>query len=73
MLEVIGQDRKIPYLKFADVEDRGIDHDVGLIFGWKLTKHLGIFTEGRHLSYFSTKVGDCIHYDFKAGLNYMFF
>ena len=59
--------------EFANVENRGIDHDVGIIFGWKATPHIGIFTEGRHLNYFSTDLIKCIHYEFKAGLNYMFF
>jgi len=59
--------------EFADVEDRGIDHDAGIIFGWKLTKHLGIFTEGRHLSYFSVGKEKNEYYDFKVGLNYVFF
>ena len=59
--------------EFADVDDRGIDHDVGIIFGWKLTKHLGVFTEGRHLSYFNVDDEKNEYYDFKAGLNYVFF
>jgi len=59
--------------EFADVENRGIDHDIGIIFGWKLTKHFGVFTEGRHLSYFSAGEEKNDHYDFKAGLNYVFF
>ena len=59
--------------EFADVKDRGIDHDVGIIFGWKATPHIGIFTEGRHLSYFSVGEEKSEHYELKAGLNYMFF
>ena len=59
--------------EFADVNGRGIDHDVGIIFGWKLTKHFGIFTEGRHLSYFSTEKEKNSHYELKVGLNYVFF
>jgi len=58
----------------SDVQvTEGIDHDIGLIFGWKITPHIGIFTEGRHLSYFTTDRGNDTHYELKAGLNYTFF
>ena len=55
---------------FNDHESReeSIDHDVGMIFGWKITSHIGAFVEGRHLQYF-----DLNAYDFKVGLNYVFF
>lgn len=45
-----------------------IDHDCGIIAGWKLTKHFGIFGEGRYISYWGID-----SYEFKAGLNYTFF
>ena len=51
------QEEIIDYNKILD--DRDIDNDVGIIFGWKLTKHLGVFTEGRHLSYFNVDDGGC--------------
>ena len=59
--------------KDANVEGRGIDHDVGMILGWKLTPHFGVFTEGRHLSYFTTEVVASTHYELKAGINYIIF
>tara|TARA_Y100000310_G_scaffold325964_1_gene390235 strand:- start:122 stop:1171 length:1050 start_codon:yes stop_codon:yes gene_type:complete len=59
--------------EFADVDGRGIDHDIGIIFGWKLNSHFGIFTEGRHLSYFGVGKEKNDHYELKAGLNYVIF
>ena len=58
---------------FVKEQDRKADHDIGIIFGWKLGKHLGIFTEGRHLSYFNTDISKNEHYEIKAGLNYTIF
>ena len=45
-----------------------IDHDIGLVTGWKLNRNLGIFGEGRHLSYWGID-----SYELKAGLNFTFF
>ena len=53
--------------------EREMDHDVGLIFGWKLSKHLGIFTEARHLSYFNTKDITNEHFELKTGVNFVIF
>ena len=40
----------------------------GLIFGYKLNKHLGLFTEGRYNKYWNRT-----WYDFKCGINYVIF
>ena len=53
--------------------EREMDHDVGVIFGWKLTKNIGIFTEGRHLSYFNTPEITNAHYELTTGLNFTIF
>ena len=45
-----------------------IDHDIGLVTGWKFNRNLGIFGEGRHLSYWGID-----SYELKAGLNFTFF
>ena len=45
-----------------------IDFDSGLIIGWKLNRHFGIFGEGRYLRYFGIN-----SYELKAGLNYTIF
>ena len=44
-----------------------MDHDIGIILGWKLSKHIGLFAEGRHLSYFNTKDVTNAHYELKTG------
>ena len=45
-----------------------VDYDCGLITGWKFNKNLGIFGEGRYLSYWGID-----SYELKAGLNFTFF
>jgi len=45
-----------------------VDFDLGLVAGWKLTRSLGIFGEGRYLSYWGID-----SYELKAGLNFTFF
>ena len=45
-----------------------IDHDIGLVAGWKFNRNFGIFGEGRHLSYWGID-----SYELKAGLNFTFF
>ena len=49
-------------------EKGDIDFDLGLVAGWKLGKHFGIFGEGRYLSYWGID-----SYEIKAGVNYVFF
>ena len=53
--------------------EREMDHDIGIILGWKLSKHIGLFAEGRHLSYFNTKDVTNAHYELKTGLNFVIF
>ena len=49
-------------------ESGDIDLDIGLIVGIKVNKRIGLFGEGRYLSYFGID-----SYSIKAGLNYTFF
>ena len=42
------------------------DYSGGLIFGYKLNKHLGCFVEGKYNKYWNRK-----WYDFKFGMNYV--
>ena len=44
------------------------DYSGGLIFGYKLNKHLGTFVEGKYNKYWNRK-----WYDFKGGVNYVIF
>ena len=44
------------------------DYSGGLIFGYKLNKHLGCFLEGKYNKYWNRK-----WYDFKFGMNYVIF
>jgi hypothetical protein len=43
-----------------------LDYSGGLIFGYKLSKNLGIFTEGKYNKYWNRE-----WYDFKLGVNYI--
>jgi hypothetical protein len=45
-----------------------VDHDFGLVTGWKFNRNFGVFGEGRHLSYWGID-----SYELKAGLNFTFF
>ena len=45
-----------------------VDYDCGLITGWKFNKNLGVFGEGRYLSYWGID-----SYEVKAGINYTIF
>jgi len=44
------------------------DYSGGLIFGYKMNKHLGTFIEGKYNKYWNRK-----WYDFKFGINYIIF
>tara|TARA_B110000902_G_C14045462_1_gene489578 strand:- start:518 stop:715 length:198 start_codon:yes stop_codon:yes gene_type:complete len=44
------------------------DYNGGLIFGYKYSKHLGAFVEGKYNKYWNRK-----WYDFKFGVNYVIF
>ena len=45
-----------------------LDYSGGLIFGYKLSKHLGTFVEGKYNKYWNRR-----WYDFKCGVNYVIF
>mgnify|MGYP003111237584 CR=1 FL=1 len=45
-----------------------LDYSGGLVCGWKLNKHLGIFVEGKYNKYWNRE-----WYDFKTGINYIIF
>ena len=55
------------YHEYNDNE-QWYDLSGGLIFGYKLNKHLGLFTEGRYNKYWNRT-----WYDFKCGINYVIF
>ena len=44
------------------------DYSGGLIFGYKISKHLGVFAEGKYNKYWNRT-----WYDFKCGVNYVIF
>ena len=49
-------------------EGQWLDYNGGLIFGYKQTKHLGYFIEGKYNKYWNRE-----WYDFKFGVNYVIF
>ena len=53
------------YHKFND-NKQWYDYSGGLIFGYKLSKHLGTFVEGKYNKYWNRE-----WYDFKFGINYI--
>ena len=51
-----------------ETSETKVDVDFGIVAGMKVSKHFGLFGEGRYLSYFGID-----SYTLKAGLNYTFF
>ena len=51
-----------------DVADNGMDYDLGLVYGWKLTNKLGIFLEARYLNMY-----DVQSYEAKTGFNWLIY
>ena len=51
-----------------DVAENGMDYDLGLVYGWKLTKKFGIFLEGRYLNMY-----DVQSYESKVGFNWLIY
>ena len=49
-------------------EDGDIDFDIGIVAGYKFNRNIGIFGEGRYLSYFGIDA-----YELKAGINVTIF
>ena len=51
-----------------EVAENGMDYDLGLVYGWKLTKKFGIFLEGRYLNMY-----DVQSYESKVGFNWLIY
>ena len=51
-----------------DVAENGMDYDLGLVYGWKLTNKFGIFLEGRYLNMY-----DVQSYESKVGFNWLIY
>ena len=49
-------------------EDGDIDFDIGIVTGYKFNRNIGVFGEGRYLSYFGINA-----YEVKAGINVTIF
>ena len=45
-----------------------VDYSGGMIFGYRLNKHLGLFLEGKYNKYWNRE-----WYNFKCGVNYVIF
>ena len=46
----------------------GLDLDAGVVAGLRITKHLGVFVEGKYLNYWEKPIYEC-----KFGFNYLMF
>ena len=44
-----------------------VDYSAGVVFGWKLGKRWGIFTEGEYMKYWDRNI-----FNLRAGINYQF-
>ena len=51
-----------------DVAENGMDYDLGLVYGWKLSKKFGIFLEARYLNMY-----DIQSYEARTGLNWLIY
>ena len=51
-----------------DVAENGMDYDLGLVYGWKITKKFGVFVEARYLNMY-----DIQSYEAKTGLNWLIY
>jgi len=51
-----------------DVADNGMDYDLGLVYGWKLSNKFGIFLEARYLNMY-----DIQSYEARTGLNWLIY
>ena len=45
-----------------------MDYDLGLVYGWKLTKQFGVFVEARYLNMYDVK-----SYEAKTGFNWLIY
>ena len=62
----LDTDNKYSYHKFNN--GQWLDYSGGLIFGYRLNKHLGMFLEGKYNKYWNRE-----WHDFSLGLNYVIF
>ena len=51
-----------------EIAERPIDFEFGLVYGWKLTKKLGVFLEGSYITMYDKE-----SYESKIGINYLIF
>jgi|TARA_R110002124_G_scaffold106143_2_gene257611 hypothetical protein len=51
-----------------DVAENGMDYDLGVVYGWKLTNKFGIFLEARYLNMY-----DIQSYEAKTGFNWLIY
>lgn len=62
----LDTESEFSYFKFN--EGQWTDYSGGLIFGWKINKHLGWFLEGKYNKYWNRQ-----WHDFSVGANYVIF
>jgi len=56
------------FMYHNSVDGQWLDYSGGMIFGYRLNKHLGIFLEGKYNKYWNRE-----WYNFKCGVNYVIF
>jgi len=56
------------FMYHNSVDGQWLDYSGGLIFGYRLNKHLGLFLEGKYNKYWNRE-----WYNFKCGVNYVIF
>ena len=56
------------FMYHNSVDGQWLDYSGGMIFGYKLNKHLGLFLEGKYNKYWNRE-----WYNFKCGVNYVIF
>ena len=62
----VDTDNEFSYHKYNN--GQWLDYSGGLIFGYRLNKHLGMFLEGKYNKYWNRE-----WHDFSLGLNYVIF
>ena len=56
------------FMYHNSVDGQWLDYSGGMIFGYRLNKHLGLFLEGKYNKYWNRE-----WYNFKCGVNYVIF
>jgi len=51
-----------------EVAENGMDYDLGLVYGWKMSNKFGVFLEGRYLNMY-----DVQSYESKIGFNWLIY